>query len=194
MTWHWFDIGGWPILKSFWNKTAINLSNPVDFTLYEVFDTVIDWNIACPICICQYKECMHIASLMNNVLGNMMILCVRCGLCIFSTFYTGEFFYHSFIVICCRILPLRFITTGAVREFTFIPVHIKPDDALAEMNSLVKVCDEAERLLGEVFLFSTRDWSMIANCTAIHSNNIKATFPHWRRTANDNHAFRRLPP
>ncbi|XP_039274463.1 deoxyribonuclease-1-like [Styela clava] len=38
---------------------------------------------------------------------------------------------------------------GLVREFTFIPIHIKPDDAVAEMNSLLDVCDEAERTYGE---------------------------------------------
>lgn len=39
-------------------------------------------------------------------------------------------------------------TPGKQREFTYIPIHIKPDDAVEEMNALIPVCEEAERLNG----------------------------------------------
>ena len=45
---------------------------------------------------------------------------------------------------------LNLFFVGKVNEFTFIPMHAKPKDAIAEMNSLVTVYEEAEKLFGPV--------------------------------------------
>ncbi|XP_076822525.1 deoxyribonuclease-1-like [Clavelina lepadiformis] len=42
----------------------------------------------------------------------------------------------------------RIDNAGLLSEFTFIALHAKPDDAIAEMNNLVEVYDEARRHYG----------------------------------------------
>ena len=43
-----------------------------------------------------------------------------------------------------------FLYEGQQQAFTFIPMHTKPTDAVAEMNSLVDVYDESTRYYGDV--------------------------------------------